>query len=294
MPRSADTDAATHPGLAEAPLDRGAEERPRGEVGELTVRIRDLHKSFGPKKVLAGIDLDVRTGESLVVIGGSGTGKSVLLKHVIGLMQPDRGSVEVDGIDVASLGYREITGFRQRFGMSFQEGALFDSMSVRENVAFPIRRRSKRPLAEVYERVDRCLAMVRLEGVGDKMPAQLSGGMRRRVGFARAIALEPEIVLFDEPTTGLDPVTTAQINDVILGLLERLNSTAITITHDMNSAFRIADRIGMLHEGRIIALAPPDEFRRLDDPRVQQFIRGESTGPLAESAGGRLREKGRA
>jgi phospholipid/cholesterol/gamma-HCH transport system ATP-binding protein len=297
MAPTSDTDAATHPGLAEARLYRGAEEvpRPRDDAGgELTVRIRGLHKSFGPKKVLTGIDLDVRTGESLVVIGGSGTGKSVLLKHVIGLMQPDRGTVEVDGIDVSSLGYREITGFRRRFGMSFQEGALFDSMTVRENVAFPIKRQSKRPLAEIYERVDRCLAMVRLEGVGDKMPSQLSGGMRRRVGFARAIALEPEIVLFDEPTTGLDPVTTAQIDDVILGLLERLNSTAITITHDMNSAFRIADRIGMLHEGRIIALAPPDEFRRLDDSRVQQFIRGESSGPLAESSGGRLREKGRA
>ena len=297
MPSASDTDAATHPGLAEARLDRGAGEaaRPLAEDGrEVTVRIRGLHKSFGPKKVLTGIDLDVRTGESLVVIGGSGSGKSVLLKHVIGLMRPDRGTVEVDGIDVSSLGYREITGFRRRFGMSFQEGALFDSMTVRENVAFPIRRQSKEPLAEIYERVDRWLELVRLDGVGDKMPSQLSGGMRRRVGFARAIALEPEIVLFDEPTTGLDPVTTAQIDDVILDLLDRLDSTAITITHDMTSAFRIADRIGMLYEGRIIALAPPEEFRRLEDPRVQQFIRGEASGPLAENGGRRRRETGRA
>ena len=286
---SPDTAADTRPGLAEAPLD------PDRRGGELTVRLRDLHKSFGPKKVLTGIDLDVRTGESLVIIGASGTGKSVLLKHVIGLMQPDRGLVEVDGIDVSTLGYREITRFRRRFGMAFQEGALFDSMTVRENVAFPLKRQTKRPLAEIYERVDGCLEMVRLGGIGDKMPAQLSGGMRRRVGFARAIALEPQIVLFDEPTTGLDPVTTAQINDVILGLLERLNSTAITITHDMTSAFRIADRIGMLHEGKIIALAPPEEFRRSDDPRVQQFIRGESSGPLSDDDGGDRRAgKGRA
>ena len=286
---SPDTAADTRPGLAEAPLD------PDRRGGELTVRLRDLHKSFGPKKVLTGIDLDVRTGESLVIIGASGTGKSVLLKHVIGLMQPDRGLVEVDGIDVSTLGYREITRFRRRFGMAFQEGALFDSMTVRENVAFPLKRQTKRPLAEIYERVDGCLEMVRLGGIGDKMPAQLSGGMRRRVGFARAIALEPQIVLFDEPTTGLDPVTTAQIDEVILDLLGRLDSTAITITHDMTSAFRIADRIGMLHEGKIIALAPPEEFRRSDDPRVQQFIRGESSGPLSDDDGGDRRAgKGRA
>ncbi len=286
---SPDTAADTRPGLAEAPLDRDR----RG--GELTVRLRDLHKSFGPKKVLTGIDLDVRTGESLVIIGASGTGKSVLLKHVIGLMQPDRGLVEVDGIDVSTLGYREITRFRRRFGMAFQEGALFDSMTVRENVAFPLKRQTKRPLAEIYERVDGCLEMVKLGGIGDKMPAQLSGGMRRRVGFARAIALEPQIVLFDEPTTGLDPVTSAQIEEVILELLGRLDSTAITITHDMTSAFRIADRIGMLHEGKIIALAPPEEFRRSDDPRVQQFIRGESSGPLSDDDGGDRRAgKGRA
>jgi phospholipid/cholesterol/gamma-HCH transport system ATP-binding protein len=274
----------TVPGLGDAPIDRGGRSED-GAGGTLTVRLRDLHKAFGSKKVLTGIDLDVRTGESLVIIGASGTGKSVLLKHIIGLMKPDRGLVEVDGIDVSTLGYREITRFRRRFGMAFQEGALFDSMNVRENVAFPLRRQSKQPLSEIYERVDGCLELVKLEGIGDKMPSELSGGMRRRVGFARAIALEPEIVLFDEPTTGLDPVTTAQIDEVILDLLGRLDSTAITITHDMTSAFRIADRIGMLHEGKIIALAPPDEFRHLDDPRVQQFIRGEPDGPLANGGG---------
>jgi len=246
------------------------------------IRIRGLYKSFGPKKVLEGIDLDVERGESLVVIGGSGTGKSVLLKHVIGLLTPDRGTVEIDGIDVHSLGNREITEFRRRFGMAFQEGALFDSMTVRGNVAFPLVRQTDLPRQAIDARVDECLALVKLEGIGDKRPSELSGGMRRRVGFARAIALEPEIVLFDEPTSGLDPVTTALIDDVIRELLDGVDSTAVTITHDMQSAFRIADRIGMLYGGKIIALAPPEEFRRLDDARVQQFIRGDANGPLSQ------------
>lgn len=244
------------------------------------IRLRGLTKSFGSKRVLDGIDLDVREGESLVLIGGSGTGKSVLLKHMIGLLHPDRGTVEVDGVDLSTLDNRAITEFRRRFGMAFQEGALFDSMNVRDNVGFPLKRQTDLPAAEIRDRAEGCLEMVKLAGVGDKMPSELSGGMRRRVGFARAIALEPAIVLFDEPTTGLDPVTTALINDVILDLLGRLDSTAITITHDMTSAFKIADRIGMLHEGRIIALAPPDEFRALDDPRVVQFIEGRAEGPL--------------
>ncbi|HEX2252486.1 MAG TPA: ABC transporter ATP-binding protein [Thermoanaerobaculia bacterium] len=245
------------------------------------IRLRDLHKSFGPRVVLDGIDLDVQEGESLVLIGGSGTGKSVLIKHVIGLLRPDRGLVEVDGVAINDLHYRELTTFRRRFGMAFQEGALFDSMNVRENVAFPLRRQTAMSRREIEERVDECLELVKLEGQGHKVPSELSGGMRRRVGFARAIAMEPDIVLFDEPTTGLDPVTTALIDDVILELLRGVDSTAITITHDMTSAFRIADRIGMIHGGKIIALAPPEEFRRLDDPRVRQFIEGRSEGPLS-------------
>jgi phospholipid/cholesterol/gamma-HCH transport system ATP-binding protein len=247
------------------------------------IRLRGVSKSFGSKVVLDGIDLDVYDGESLVIIGASGSGKSVLLKHVIGLLEPDAGTVEVDGVVIHQLTHREIVGFRRRFGMAFQEGALFDSMSVRDNVAFPLRRQTRLPRREIDVRVDRCLAMVKLTGAEAKMPAELSGGMKRRAGFARAIALEPEIVLFDEPTTGLDPVTTAVIDEVILDLLDRLPSTAITITHDMISAFRIADRIGMLHDGKIIALAAPEEFRRLDDPRVRQFIDGRSAGPLTAS-----------
>jgi phospholipid/cholesterol/gamma-HCH transport system ATP-binding protein len=246
------------------------------------ITIRDLHKAFGPKVVLDGVDLDVAPGESLVIIGGSGTGKSVLLKHVVGLLKPDSGTVEVDGVAVEKLGNREITDFRRKFGMAFQEGALFDSMTIWQNVAFPLQRLTKKSRQEIDERVRECLGMVRLEAVEEKLPSQLSGGMRRRVGFARAIAHAPEILLFDEPTTGLDPVTTALIDEVIVDLNDRLKTTTVTITHDMESAFRIGDRIAMIHKGKIVASAPPAEFRRLEDPRVQQFIHGRAEGPLSE------------
>jgi phospholipid/cholesterol/gamma-HCH transport system ATP-binding protein len=259
----------------------------------IKIRIRDLRKSFGAKMVLDGMNVDVAAAESLVIIGGSGTGKSVLLKHVIGLLRPDSGTIEVDVTAVETLGNREITEFRRKFGMSFQEGALFDSMTVWQNVAFPLQRLTKMSRREVHERVEECLTLVRLEGVGEKLPSQLSGGMRRRVGFARAIAHSPEILLFDEPTTGLDPVTTALIDEVIVDLNDRLKTTTVTITHDMESAFRIGDRIAMIHRGKIIAEAPPEEFRRLDDPRVQQFIHGKAEGPLSAEEPAGATEKGR-
>ena len=247
------------------------------------VRLRGIEKSFGPKDVLRGIDLDVAAGESLVILGGSGTGKSVLLKHVIGLLQPDAGTVEVDGIDLATLSPRELIAFRRRFGMSFQEGALFDSMTVGENIAFPLRRqRPRRPKGEIRDRIRECLETVGLDGVEDRLPSQLSGGMRRRVGFARAIALEPEILLFDEPTTGLDPVMTAVIDQVIIDLGRELGSTSLVITHDLTSAFRIADRIAMIHRGQILAVAEPEVFRQLDDPRIRQFLDGRADGPLTD------------
>jgi phospholipid/cholesterol/gamma-HCH transport system ATP-binding protein len=252
------------------------------DTPKVKIHIRDLTKSFGAKKVLDGVTVDITPAESLVIIGGSGTGKSVLLKHIIGLLKPDAGTVEVDGTAVEKLGNREITEFRRKFGFSFQEGALFDSMTVWQNVAFPLQRLTKMSRDEIGARVEECLSMVRLEGVGEKLPSQLSGGMRRRVGFARSVAHEPEILLFDEPTTGLDPVTTALIDEVILDLSDRLKTTTVTITHDMESAFRIGDRIAMLHKGKIIAEAPPEEFRRLEDPRVQQFIHGRADGPLSE------------
>ena len=251
---------------------------------DLKITVRGLRKSFGSKEVLRGVDLDVRSGESLVILGGSGTGKSVLLKHLIGLLQPDQGSVEVDGVDLATLGHAELIDFRRRYGMSFQEGALFDSMSVHDNIAFPLRRRRpRRSRGDIEARVDQCLELVGLEGQGPKLPSELSGGMRRRVGFARAIALEPEILLFDEPTTGLDPVMTAVIDDVILQLKESLGSTSVTITHDLNSAFRIADRVAMIHRGEILLEDEPDAFRGTDDERVRQFLDGRADGPLTES-----------
>ena len=248
------------------------------------IRIRGLMKSFGAKRVLDGVDLDIRNAESLVIIGGSGTGKSVLLKHVIGLLKPDAGTVEIDGVAIETLSNRDLTEFRRRFGMSFQEGALFDSMTVGENVGFPLARQTKMTVSERRARVEECLELVRLSGVADKLPSQLSGGMRRRVGFARAIAVEPEILLFDEPTTGLDPVTTALIDEVIIDLNDRLHTTTITITHDMESAFRIGDRIAMIHQGKIVAESGPAEFRQHPDPRVQQFIHGIADGPLSSES----------
>src|SRR4029078_1289632 len=210
-----------HPDLRLLPHPAALLMEPSTKTGTVKIRIRDLHKSFGPKVVLDGVSVDVAPAESLVIIGGSGTGKSVLLKHIIGLLRPDSGSVVIDGTDISRLGNRELTEFRRKFGMSFQEGALFDSMTVGQNVGFPLKRLTKKSDAEIRERGEECLAMVRLEGVTDKAPSQLSGGMRRRVGFARAIAHQPEILLFDEPTTGLDPVPTALIDAVVVALNHR-------------------------------------------------------------------------
>jgi phospholipid/cholesterol/gamma-HCH transport system ATP-binding protein len=239
------------------------------------IAVIDLWKSFSGKEVLRGIDIDVRTDESLVIVGGSGVGKSVLLKHLIGLMQPDRGHVIIDGEDIATADPKVCLALRRKFGMSFQEGALFDSMDVFENIAFPLRRHTRMSEDEIAARVRECLALVHLEGIERKATNELSGGMRRRVGFARAIALQPEILLFDEPNTGLDPITSAVVDDVIVGMREHLPVTMVTITHDMKSAMRIADRIGMLRNGRLTAVAPPEQFRRLSDPYVQKFLAGE-------------------
>jgi phospholipid/cholesterol/gamma-HCH transport system ATP-binding protein len=251
----------------------GTAERPP-ESGQPKIQLRGLVKSFGRKRVLDGLDLDVAAGESMVIIGASGTGKSVTLKHIVGLLKPDSGSVVVDGVAIEQLDNRGITEFRRRFGMAFQEGALFDSMNVFDNVAFPLRRLSRKSPREIRQRVDECLA--------GRDISELSGGMRRRVGFARAIAHEPEILLFDEPTTGLDPVTAALIGEVIRDIGERLERTMVTITHDMHVAFRVGNRIAMLDRGKIIAEAPPEEFKQLPDARVQQFIHGEAEGPLSD------------
>lgn len=246
------------------------------------ISLRDLHKSFGSRAVLRGVSIDVQRGESLVIVGGSGTGKSVTLKHVIGLLRPDSGEVWIDGIELGSLGTVELNRLRRRFGMSFQEGALFDSMTVLENIAFPLRRHTNMDEEQVRERVRECLDLVHLEGVEDKRPSELSGGMRRRVGFARAISLEPEILLFDEPTTGLDPVMSDVVADLIRDLDTTLQATAVTITHDMKVAFKIADTVAMLHKGEIIERGTPEEFRASSNPMVQQFIEGRAEGPLSD------------
>jgi phospholipid/cholesterol/gamma-HCH transport system ATP-binding protein len=239
------------------------------------IAVIDVWKSFGDKVVLRGVSIEVTAGESLVIVGGSGAGKSVLLKHLIGLIQPDRGQIVVDGEDLARAGHAEALAIRRKFGMSFQEGALFDSMNVFENIAFPLRRHTRLPEAGIAARVRECLDLVHLKDVESKATSELSGGMRRRVGFARAIALEPEILLFDEPNTGLDPVTSAVIDRVIVEMKENLPVTMVTITHDMKSAFRIADRVAMLRDGHIIAVGDPGTFRATPDPYVQNFLAGE-------------------
>jgi phospholipid/cholesterol/gamma-HCH transport system ATP-binding protein len=245
------------------------------------ISLQHLYKAFGANEVLHDMSIDIERGESVVVVGGSGSGKSVTLKHIIGLLRPDRGRVVVDGKDITAMPTVELNNFRRRFGMSFQEGALFDSMSVFENIAFPLRRHTKMSEAEVVKRVDECIDHVHLDrGVASKRPSELSGGMRRRVGFARAISLQPEILLFDEPTTGLDPVISDVVADLIVEMDQTLNTTTVTITHDMKVAFKIADRVAMLFDGHIIEQGTPEEFRGSKDPRVQQFIAGKAEGPL--------------
>lgn len=247
------------------------------------ISLQHLYKSFGDKQVLVDMSLEVADGESVVIVGGSGTGKSVTLKHIIGLLRPDKGKIIVDGTDICTLNAGELNKFRRHFGMSFQEGALFDSMSVFENIAFPLRRHTKMREDEIRDRVEECLSRVHLEKAsGDKRPSELSGGMRRRVGFARAISLQPEILLFDEPTTGLDPVISDVIAELIREMDHTLATTTVTITHDMKVAFKIADRVAMLHQGHIIEQGTPEEFQRSNNEIVQQFIEGRAEGPLTE------------
>lgn len=250
----------------------------------MLIEVNALNKSFGKNHVLRGLDLGIRRGESLVILGGSGTGKSVLLRHLVGLIKPDTGTVEVDGVDVNQLSRKKLYQFRRRFGMSFQEGALFDSMSAFENVAFPIRRMERNlTKKEVKKRVEECLDMVGMPTVGHLMPSEMSGGMRRRVGFARSIALKPEILLFDEPTTGLDPIMTSVINDVIRGLSVQLHTTTITITHDLTSARTIADRVAMLYLGKVILVDESNAFFSSENEVVRQFVEGRAQGPATDS-----------
>ncbi len=244
------------------------------------IELMDLKKSFGDHHVLRGIDLTVKSGENVVIIGGSGTGKSVILKHIIGLMQPDSGRVVIDGENLADLSATQLSQFRQRFGMLFQGAALFDSMSVWENVGFGLKVHQQLSDHEVREIARQKLAMVGLKGIEDRMPADLSGGMKKRVGLARAIAMDPKIILYDEPTTGLDPIMADVINRLISQMNRKLSVTSVTITHDMKSAYQIADRIAMLHEGRMIGVYTPEGIQASPDPIIQQFIRGQSLDPV--------------
>lgn len=244
------------------------------------IEITNLHKSFGPHQVLRGVNLTVEKGESMTVIGGSGSGKSVLIKHIIGLLFPDRGEVKVDGEVLNNLDEQGLNEVRKKFGMLFQGAALFDSLRVWENVGFGLKQHTKMSDKEIRDTATQKLALVGLKGVEDKMPVDLSGGMKKRVGLARAIAMDPQIILYDEPTTGLDPITADAINDLIVDLRRKLGVTSVAITHDMFSAYKISDRIAMLYKGEIQETGTPDEIRNTSNPIVKQFITGSAIGPI--------------
>jgi phospholipid/cholesterol/gamma-HCH transport system ATP-binding protein len=244
------------------------------------IRIAGLFKSFGPKVVLSGVDLEIRTGETMVVIGQSGSGKSVLLKHLIGILAPDAGTIEIDGLEVTRLRGDARQAATRKFGMLFQGAALFDSMTVAQNVAFGLERYMDLRPDEVAARVADSLEKVGLRGIDGLMPHELSGGMKKRVGLARAIAYQPEIMLYDEPSTGIDPIRADAINELVILLQREMRVTSVVITHDMVSASKVADRIAMLYEGRIVALGTPSEIRDSDNAVVQQFIHGRAEGPI--------------
>jgi phospholipid/cholesterol/gamma-HCH transport system ATP-binding protein len=241
------------------------------------IEVRDVTKSFGTQQVLRGVSLDIQRGEAVVIIGRSGGGKSILLKHLIGLLQPDSGVVRVDGEDITAMNERSLLRVRRKYGMLFQMAALFDSLTVEENVGFVLRRQGLESETEIRRRISEALEMVELPGIGHKMPSELSGGMRKRVGLARAIVYRPEIVLYDEPTTGLDPIAADNIDRLIRRVWETLHVTSIAVTHDMKSARTISNRILMLHEGRIYAEGPTSEMLESTDPVIYRFVNGIST-----------------
>ena len=239
------------------------------------IKVEGLTKSFGAQPVLRGVDLEVPDASITVIIGRSGGGKSVFLRHLLGLVRPDSGRVVVDGVDVIPLRGRAMDRVRERYGVVFQGGALFDSLTCAENVAFPLREKTRLARAQIAERVATGLARVGLADVGAKYPAEVSGGMRKRVAIARALVTEPEIVFFDEPTTGLDPILVNTIHGLIVELHRRLRFTAVMVSHEIPEIFQIADSVAMLHEGRIVEVGPPGVIQASTNPLVQQFIRGE-------------------
>lgn len=246
-------------------------------TGDVVIALRDVYKRFGSLHVLSGVTLELERGKTTVVIGESGTGKSVLLKHIVVLLRPDKGEVYFHGQRIDVLNEAALAPHRRRFGFLFQMSALFDSLTVGENVAFPLTEHTKKSKAEIDEIVADKLRMVGLEGLQNKRPAQVSGGQRKRVALARAIALDPEVVLYDEPTTGLDPVRSDVINELIRKLQRELAVTSVVVTHDMTSAFKVGDRIVMLERGKIIADATPDFYKTTDDPRIRRFVDGRAS-----------------
>ena len=248
------------------------------------IRLIDVHKAFGAKRVLTGFTLDVVEGETMVIIGYSGSGKSVAIKHIVGLLEPDQGDVQVDGLSVPALSRRDLYALRARIGYVFQFAALFDSLSIGENVSMGLRKQNELSEREIHERVSEALALVDLPDVAERFPAELSGGMRKRVGIARAIALRPKYLLYDEPTTGLDPVTSAVIDQLMLRMQRQLEVTSIVITHDMRSAYTVGTRIAMLYEGRVRQVGTVDDIRTTRDPVVRQFIEGRASIDSAPEA----------
>lgn len=246
------------------------------------IEIRNLYKAFGGRQILNGMNLTVRRGETKVIIGRSGVGKSVLLKNIVGLIHPDAGSIKVNGVEVTNLEEREYNKIRMEIGLVFQGGALFDSMSVGENVAFVLNEFMDLDKKTVDDRVADALALVGLKDVQDLMPSQLSGGMRKRVSLARVLCMEPQIILYDEPTSEVDPITAAALNNLIIEMRDKLKVTSIVVTHDMNMAYRVADSIAMFYHGQVIADGSVDEIRNSKHPVVHQFINGVAHGPITE------------
>jgi phospholipid/cholesterol/gamma-HCH transport system ATP-binding protein len=240
----------------------------------MMIEVRNVKKSFGDLPVLRGVNFSVQKGEALAIIGISGGGKSILLKHLVGLITPDEGEVLIEGKDIACMNERELLKVRRKFGMLFQGAALFDSLNVEDNIGFVLKREKKLTPGEIDRRISEVLELVGLEGIQKKWPSELSGGMRKRVGLARSIAYQPEIILYDEPTTGLDPIASDAIDQLVIRVAKQLNVTSIAVTHDMRSARRVGNRILMLHEGRIYADEPPEELFKSNDPVIYRFVNG--------------------
>ncbi len=246
------------------------------------IKVENLTKVFGKKEVLKNINFEVYEKEIFILMGGSGSGKSTTIKHIIGLLKPTSGKIIVDGVDLTSLDEKELIDFRKKMGYLFQEGALFDSLKIWENVGFYYLENTDMPVKEIYKLAQEKLSLVGLEGIEELYPSQLSGGMRKRVSLARAISTNPEIVLYDEPTSGLDPVTSAVIDNLIVNLRDTIGVTSVVVTHDLASAFSIGDRIAMIHQGTIYAIGTPEEIKNNPDPVVQQFINRKPEGPITE------------